>query len=181
MRGRWRRVVGVAAAVLVVTGVAGCGSSTDRAAGLYDGSAVNPTPDSVANSTETPLQKLQAAVKASDVESGHAARSARGIYTVKFNVKDNLTQGMIRGGMAMDTFSVLQHVYASGVPFKRLAIEGTGKVQDKYGNESTAVVYRAVFTHATAARINFSNIDTTSLTLVKELAESTYVLPDLDG
>lgn len=67
-------------------------------------------------------------------------------------------QRLIRTGIAIDTFTLLEAIAKSGVPNKQATIEGTFPMQDKFGNPvDDAVVFTAVVTHDYAKQINYAD------------------------
>jgi hypothetical protein len=95
-----------------------------------------------------------------------------GFLTVRFKVADNFTDGAIRGGIAIDTFAILEAALDSGAEWRMIDIEGTFPLVDEFGNEEQGRVYQAVFRRKIVEKINFEGIDEGSLDGVERLTAS---------
>jgi hypothetical protein len=83
---------------------------------------------------------------------------------------------MVRGGIAMDTFKIAQGFQKSGLSFDSLTIEGTSDMQNAFGEVTHGVeVYKDVMSNATVQRIQYGNVDQTSLDPLAQLSNSIYL------
>jgi hypothetical protein len=133
-----------------------------------------------ADETTTPapepsnVQKLREAFEDTDLlgEDLMLIGLSDGFLTVRFEVADNFTDGAIRGGIAIDTFAILEAALDSGAEWKMIDIEGTFPLVDEFGNEEQGRVYEAVFRRKIVEKINFDGIDVGSLDGVERLTAS---------
>jgi hypothetical protein len=149
-------------AVLALT-LAGCGSDTKSG-------GADPS---------TPLGQMQNAVSG-DADGVTVTKQAGG-YAIDFKIQDNLSNGMIRDGIAVDVFKMLQSISQHGPAGSySLNFRGTFGMQDKYGQAISPdpVVFRTTFKSGTARRIGYDSINTASYDTVSQLADGmTWIHP----
>jgi hypothetical protein len=120
----------------------------------------------------TPLGQIQAAVDSSSADSPKVTNGKRtGLYVVTFKVHDNLSSGMIKAGIAMDVYDMAKHVKESSAMPVAVEFRGTFPLVDQYGNKSTGVIFQEMLLGSTIDRINYDNIDTTSLTGLENISD----------
>lgn len=171
---------GVVLALLIAIGALGSGGKKSAPSA---GASKSPSPTASATTSTapmTPLAKLQAALSKSDAKDAKVTASPNGpgTYLVTFKVEDNLSHGLIRTGIALDTFDAARKALASGVPFTQLWFDGTFPVVDKYGKQSTDVVYHSWFKRATLQKIQFDNINRGSIDTLRSLSDGGVILKD---
>lgn len=81
-----------------------------------------------------------------------------GTTTVRFEIRDNFTRGMIASGAERDTLDALEHALSEHPDTSRIVIEGVFPTMDDYGNETPdSVILRPFYDRETFERINFDN------------------------
>lgn len=81
-----------------------------------------------------------------------------GTTTVRFEIRDNFTRGMIASGAERDTLDALEHALSEHPDTSRIVIEGEFPTMDAYGNETPdSVILRPFYDRETFERINFNN------------------------
>jgi hypothetical protein len=130
----------------------------------------------------SPKEQLEAAIEDSDADNVHLKPwSGAGSWLVEFDVKDNLSRGLIQGGIAIDVFDMAERISDTGVPVKEVAFRGMFPLVDKFGNEKPGQVFFTTLRGSTMNKINYDNIDNTQVDLIKALAIGHIVVlhPDL--
>jgi len=162
-------VVGPFVAIALGASAVACGSGNP-----------GPTTDQ-ASQAQGPTTTVGAIEAAADkaVSNATASKQSKLLYIVKFKIKDNFTNGLIKAGIATNVFDMLKDISKSapGGGYT-IRFEGTFPMQDKYGKAITPdpVVFRATFMRSTAGRIQYDNIDTTSLDTLGDLADGAFYL-----
>lgn len=80
-----------------------------------------------------------------------------GLWEVQFKVRDNLSKGTIRTGIAKDVYAMAEPISKTDVKFKELAIRGTFPLTDEFGNTEPGQVFYTTFTRATLRKIDYDN------------------------
>jgi hypothetical protein len=133
----------------------------------YDDCPVQPPPPppSAASLLRPALAELDLPVG----DDPQLVNASGGTAVVRYKIADNLTAGLIRNGIAQDTFAIMEAARDSGAKWKTLIVRGMAPLVDKYGKESVGIAFLASFPRRTVNRIQFDNIDTGSLTLLRSL------------
>ena len=97
---------------------------------------------------------------------------------ILFQISDSLTMGMIRAAAHTETLEFLQAVEQSEHQPAEVRVVGNFPTADAYGNESDSLVLNVAYTAETLERINFDNIVVSD---IWDIADSSYVHPDLAG
>lgn len=168
-------VVGIFALLIIIGLLAGGGDdTTETKKPAATKTEAKPTENPSPTIPATRAEQLQAAVDTTDADSPEVRNDGQRIV-VRYKISDNLSNGLIRTGIAVDTFDLLESIEKSGVPYKQATIEGTFPMQNEFGEESTPVVYEAVFTHADAVRIDYENVTVTSWDNLENLTKTGLV------
>lgn len=175
---KWSAAIAVFLIVAAIAGGNGGSGNTPSPAAADPTSSTTPTSAAPAP-PRTPAQQLQGAV--GSAANGVQVSKLAGGYAVKFQIKDNLSNGMIRDGIAIDVFKMLQAAASNGPAGNYgLYFQGTFAMQDKYGKAITPdpVVFRSMFKSSTARRISYDNVNTASYDTIGSLADGfTYLHP----
>ncbi|HTW17099.1 MAG TPA: DUF2510 domain-containing protein [Nocardioides sp.] len=120
-----------------------------------------------------PIEQVQDAVDESDADDPTVSRwGGRGSWLVEFKVKDNLSMGMVRGGIAIDVFDIAEEISKldDDVPVKEVAFRGTFPLVDKFGEEEDGQVFFTTFRGSDIRKINYDNVMTSEMDTVEALA-----------
>lgn len=128
-----------------------------------------------------PIDVVAEAVADSDAKSASAKQLDARTVEVTFKVADNFTNGLIRGGIAMDSFDVARRVSEADVPYRFLSLVGTFPLIDKYGNESDGKVFSVTFDLNEIRKINWDNFVPTEIEDVEAFSTTglVFLFPDL--
>lgn len=142
---RSKALAGVVFTSTMLAGIAGCG----------DASADHPdTPEALAAAIADKLGDSNFGVPRLVVNK----LDPDGTYEVRWQINDNLTQGMVHTGAKDDIFNVIQIIKASKVPVTQLQMTGGYPLTDPYGNSVNQTVIQVDYSGATIAKINTDNI-----------------------
>ena len=148
-----RTLTTVIAAVLLA-GLASCGGATTDTAEKSSPSAA--------------LTNEERADDAVDAVDGAKVTSYGKQLQIVFPIHDNLSEGLRRGGIALDTFKLMESLAKSDVDFTKVGITGTFAMLDKFGKElPDSRVYEAEFTHETINKIQYENVAKTELDVLR--------------
>lgn len=103
----------------------------------------------------SPVGKVRAAVRAALGRQPFVEISDAGLVRVQFDINDNFTTNLIRGGALSDIAKILKAVPATKVPFQVLLVEGVMPLQDAFGKSTRSTVVSARYTPATLAKIQW--------------------------
>lgn len=82
------------------------------------------------------------------------------ILTVEHDASDNLTNDLIKVGIEVDTFKIMQAIYTQwSIHPSSVVVHENGPTQDKYGNPSKGPWGTAALLTETAGLFNWSNLD----------------------
>ena len=142
------------------------------------GSMLPDDPDSITSTPSTPVAeitdtfqtRIEGALSTSNrnVRRVSEARLQGERLFVHWAINDNLTAGMIRGGVRFDISRMLEVIADSSEPYTSVFLRGTFAMVDQFGNASETPVVEATFTKDTIDRINFENF----------LTDNVYVIAD---
>lgn len=145
-----------------------------------------PVPAPAAPAVAEPVQEEPAAPKpptnrelaekaASSVKGGVVMDHGKALE-IQFPISENLTDGLTRAGIAMDTFKIMEALKKNGVEFKTVDIRGTFDMLDKYGQElPDQQVYKATFTNDVVNRIQYDNIAKTELDVLRTFTTTGFL------
>lgn len=178
---KWSAVIGIVVVVVIIGSVTGGNGGDDKNTSNSSSSSTSSKTHSTASKSAAATSKsnkpedlIQAAL-GDDADGVKTTKIGANAYAVKFKIKDNFTNGMIRDGIALDVFHMLKAVSTQGAPkgTYKLQFQGTFAMQDKYGKAITPdpVVFNATFNRATADKIQYDNINAASWDTLKELAD----------
>jgi hypothetical protein len=178
-------VTGGAVVFLIAVAASGGSPSSENAAGTSPSATLAPQstapaslpPPSTATPTQTPTPTPQDVLKAraSDVLSGETnydsnplprlrdVRVFKGfggwVVLVNFNANNNLTTGLVKGGIELDMQDIYKAVYTSGLPISYAATSAFFPVTDKFGNRKQGLVYETRLDGKVGKRINWDNTE----------------------
>lgn len=165
-------IAGLFVGGLMVIGAvsAGLGDDDQKATASSAKPSASSSPSPVA-APKTNLERAEEAIKG--VKGATVTiHSKTKVAQVTFPIGDNLSGGLRRAGIAMDTFKIMKGFKDQGVKFKVLSIFGTFDMQDKYGGViKDDVVYGFEASSATVNRINYANMATTELDALRTFAD----------
>ena len=81
----------------------------------------------------------------------------REALTITYAIRDNLNQGLVASGAAIDATKILELTHDSGLPVRIVQLKGTFSMVDKLGNAEEAEVINALYSGETLGKINFDN------------------------
>lgn len=82
------------------------------------------------------------------------------ILTVEHDASDNLTNDLIKVGIKVDTFKIMQAIYTKwSLHPSSVIVHENGPTTDKYGNNSKGAWGTAALFSDTAAKFNWGNLD----------------------
>lgn len=80
------------------------------------------------------------------------------IILVRWDIGDNLTEGMIRLSAKSDVADILRTIGESGINCREVTVFGSFPLVDKFGHSSKDVVVKASYKGATIKRINWDQV-----------------------
>ena len=87
-----------------------------------------------------------------------------------FDISDNLTANMIRGGAQRAVKSILEGVDASGVDFEYVTVRGRFPMVDQFGNTEHVIVVDVGYSRAILDRINWNGISRENIYTIADRA-----------
>ncbi len=82
-------------------------------------------------------------------------QSAGWVVSVEFNADENLTKNLTKKSMETDMAKAYRALYTSGIDVKQTSITAYFPLQDEYGNNKDAVVYKTSLARDVADKINW--------------------------
>jgi len=99
---------------------------------------------------------------------------------VEMNANDNLTSGMIRGGIEQDMSKVYMALYQSGLDVRTATVAAYFPMTDQYGAESEAVIYKSMLDKSEADKVNWEADDSLLRTdILPGIWQTTLLHPEL--
>lgn len=93
------------------------------------------------------------------------------IVTVHWAIDDNFTEGLIKLGANFDIKDVLQDLFTRDLGITRVIMLGSFSMVDVYGNVIEDVVIRYEMSAATAAKVNWEEVDPHNLYRIADAAQ----------
>jgi hypothetical protein len=138
--------------------------------------AEEPAPDEEAPPAK-PVDRLRAALRKTKVDVESVSLRKDGHALVEFNVRDNLSDNLIRVGIGKDVFAIAEAASKADVNIiSELAMRGLFPLVDKYGNEDPGQVFFTTFLGSDLGKINYDDVVATSFDNIENLAVDGIVM-----
>ncbi|WP_205439667.1 hypothetical protein [Peribacillus alkalitolerans] len=136
---------------------------------------------------ETPQYKLNKAVtKVLGKESNREGKKItalsidqKGNIILNFKADDNLTEGLIVGGVKMDITDVLEAIKNTKLTVNSINVIATFEMVDQYGNGEESEVVNVTYSNETLGKINFDNFSYNNVYTIADTI--TFINPQFVG
>ncbi|WP_147274255.1 hypothetical protein [Bremerella cremea] len=99
---------------------------------------------------------------------------SRKIIQVRFDIGDNLTDGMVKRGAMMDIEAILKAIDESGIYCGEVTVFGSFPLTDKYGGSKSEVVVKATYSGTEIDKVDWNGFLTDN---VYEIADDVWMHP----
>lgn len=143
-------------------------SSGSQSAASDRPAVIAPTPKKQTAGLRAELQSALDGRLGATGDIRQATLNAAGIYTIEWDLGDNITDSLAKRGAKNDIAAALQYIKEAGQDYKEVNLRGYTDLVDASGNVENRQVIYVTYTKETVDNINFDNF----------LADNVYIVAD---